>query len=195
MKVALYARVSTVDQKTLPMQLEIMKEYCLKRNFEIFIEVSEVASGAKNDRVERKKIIDLAKKRKIDAVIVWKLDRWGRSLNDLISTINELTSLGVGFISITEALDLITPMGKAFAGLLAVFSEFERDLLTERIKAGIVQARKKGKIHGRPATAFEKSDWVIKYFNQGKNLSEISRTLGMSRTSVRRILRANGLML
>ena len=85
---------------------------------------------------------------------VWKLDRWGRSLVDLMTTLHELTALGMGFVSLTEALDLTTPAGRAFAGFLAVFAEFERDLIQERIKAGITYARQRGKAHGRPrATA------------------------------------------
>lgn len=149
MKVALYSRVSTNDQHTIPMQLESMREYCEKRNWSIFKEVEEIASGANNNRPKREELLKLSKQRKIDAIIVWKLDRWGRSLGDLISTLSDLSYLGVSFISITESLDLSTSVGKALAGMLAVFSEFERDILRERIKAGIQQARKKGKPHGR----------------------------------------------
>ena len=130
----------------------------------------------------------MAKKRKIDAIIVWKLDRWGRSLPDLVMTINELTALGVGFISITESLDLSTPVGKALAGMLAVFCEFERDILRERIKAGIQQARKNGKPHGRPQSAMKKAGEVKILFEQNLNKSQIAKKLGISRTSVRRIL-------
>src|SRR4051794_24193655 len=89
----------------------------------------------------------------IDAVVVWRLDRWGRSLADLVVTLQELSALGVGFVSLTEALDLTTPSGRAMAGLLGVFAEFEREILRERDKAGIVQARQQGKPHGRPRTA------------------------------------------
>lgn len=188
MKVALYARVSTSDQQTIPMQLETMREYAGKRNLDVIKEVEEIASGANNERPKREEILKLAKKRKIDAIIIWKLDRWGRSLLDLVMTINELTALGVGFISITESLDLSTPVGKALAGMLAVFCEFERDILKERIKAGIQQARKNGKPHGRPQSAMKKSDEVKKLFGENFNKSQIAEKLGISRTSVRRIL-------
>ena len=86
-------------------------------------------------------------------VVVWRLDRWGRSLVDLVTTLQELTGLGVGFVSLSEALDLTTPGGRALAGMLAVFAEFERDILRERVRAGIAQARKEGRTHGRPKTA------------------------------------------
>jgi DNA invertase Pin-like site-specific DNA recombinase len=111
---------------------------------------------------------------------VWRLDRWGRSLLDLIATLQELASMGVGFVSLCEALDLTTPSGRALAGMLAVFAEFERDILRDRVKAGIAQARKEGRPHGRPPT-------VAKYASQ-VNKTAISRRLRISRTSVRRFL-------
>lgn len=188
MKVALYARVSTIDQQTIPMQLEAMRDYSEKRNWEVVKEVQEIASGANNDRPKREEILKLAKRRKIDAIVVWKLDRWGRSLPDLVTTITEFTALGVGFISITESMDLSTPVGKALAGMLAVFCEFERDILRERIKAGIQQARKNGKPHGRPQSAMKKADEVKILFEKKLNKSQIAKKLGISRTSVRRIL-------
>src|SRR4029077_5853450 len=86
-------------------------------------------------------------------VVVWRLDRWGRSVADLMATLRELGELGVSFVSLTEALDLTTPSGRAMAGLLAIFAEFEREILRERVKAGIAQARKEGRPHGRPRTA------------------------------------------
>src|SRR6266851_9205871 len=98
-------------------------------------------------------VVEIARRRELDRIIVWRLDRWGRSLLDLVSTLQELASLDVGFVSLSEALDLTTPSGRALAGMLAVFAEFERDILRDRVKAGIDQARKDGKPHGRPMTA------------------------------------------
>ena len=82
-----------------------------------------------------------ARRREVDVVVVWRLDRWGRSLPDLVVTLRELADLGVGFVSLTEALDLTTPTGRAMTGMLAVFAEFEREILRERVRAGIAQAR------------------------------------------------------
>ena len=87
-------------------------------------------------------------------MVVWRLDRWGRSLLDLVATLQELASLDVGFVSLSEALDLTTPSGRALAGMLAVFAEFERDILRDRVKAGIDPARKEGRPHGRPHFRF-----------------------------------------
>ena len=151
------------------------------------MEVEETASGVR-ERTLRTRITQAARRREIDVVVVWKLDRWGRSLPDLVASLQELQALGVGFVSLTEALDLTTPSGKALAGMLAVFAEFERDLLRERIKAGIAHARAQGGAHGRPRTAALKAEEVRAMDGTGYNKSEIARALGMSRASVRRCL-------
>ncbi|HAU1037918.1 TPA: helix-turn-helix domain-containing protein [Legionella pneumophila] len=187
MKAGIYARVSTHDQHTLGMQIEAMKKYAKARDWYIESEVAEIGSGAK-DRPKRIELINQAKRRQIDVIIVWKLDRWGRSVNDLFHTLNELNSLGVGFISLTEALDLTTATGRAMAGLLAIFAEFEREILRERVKAGIAHARSNGKSHGRPPTVKKYEDEIITLFKNGLNPSEIARKLNIGRTSVRRIL-------
>jgi DNA invertase Pin-like site-specific DNA recombinase len=106
-----------------------------------------------------------------------------------MTTIRELTDIGVGFVSLTEALDLTTPAGKAMAGMLAVFAEFERDILRERVKAGIAHARAEGKAHGRPATAAVKNSEVKNLHKKGLNNSQIARKLKIGRTSVIRILK------
>ncbi len=185
MRVGIYARVSTHDQQTLPMQLEKMKEYIDHRGWTLAAEVEEVGSGAKT-RPKREELLRMAKRREIDAILVWKLDRFGRSLADLVMTLNELREIGVVFVSLTESLDFSTPSGRAMAGMLSTFAEFERDIIRERVKAGIASAREKGKTHGRPQTAAKKKDEVIKLYKKGKGLnkSEISRRLKISRASV-----------
>ncbi|HAT1821738.1 TPA: recombinase family protein [Legionella pneumophila] len=190
MKAGIYARVSTHDQQTLDLQIEAMKKYAQARQWDIESEITEIGSGAK-ERPKRVELINQAKRRQIDVIIVWKLDRWGRSVNDLFHTLNELNNLGVGFISLTEALDLTTATGRAMAGLLAIFAEFEREILRERVKAGIAHARSKGTSHGRPATAKKRSDEIMSMFSKGISQSEISRRLGIGRTSVRRIINEN----
>ena len=119
---------------------------------------------------------------------VWRLDRWGRSVADLLATLQELEHLGVGFVSLTEALDLTSPAGRAMAGLLAVFAEFEREVLRERVRAGMAHARQNGKRLGRPVTAALHADQVRKLRRAGISKSEIARRLNIGRTSVRRIL-------
>ena len=107
MRAALYARVSAHDQQTLSMQMKAMQDYATNRGWEIGIEVEETSSGAKK-REKREEIIQAARRREIDVILVWKLDRWGRSLSDLVTGLQDLTALGVGFVSITEALDFTT---------------------------------------------------------------------------------------
>jgi DNA invertase Pin-like site-specific DNA recombinase len=149
--------------------------------------VKEVGSGGV-ERDMRQQLIDAARRREIDVVLVWRLDRWGRSLADLVVTLKELAGLGVGFVSLTEALDLTTPTGRAMAGMLAVFAEFEREILSERVRAGLAEARLNGQRLGRPTTAARKSSDVLKLFRQGISKSEIAKRLEIGRTSVRRIL-------
>src|SRR6202521_1612545 len=135
-RAGLYARVSTNDQQTLPMQSRAMREYAARRGWTIAAQVREVGSGA-TKREAREKLLEAARRREIDVVLVWRLDRWGRSVTDLLATLQELEHLGVGFVSLTEALDLTTPAGRAMAGLLAIFAEFEREILRERVRAGL----------------------------------------------------------
>jgi len=183
----LYARVSTNDQQTLPMQLRALREYAARRGWTIVMQVKEVGSGTAQ-RQMREKLIEAARRREIDVVLVWRLDRWGRSVTDLLATLQELEHLGVGFVSLTEALDLTTPAGRAMAALLAVFAEFEREILRERVRAGLAHARQNGKRLGRPLTAALQSDQVRKLRQSGLSKSAIARQLRIGRTSVRRIL-------
>ncbi len=190
-RVGLYARVSTQDQQTIPLQIRAMREYAARRGWTITMQVKEVGSGA-SPREHREKLLNAARCREIDVVLVWRLDRWGRSVTDLLATLQELQHLGVGFVSLTEALDLTTPAGRAMAGLLSVFSEFERDILRERVRAGIAHARQNGKRLGRPATAALKTADVRKLYRGGVSKAEIARRLKIGRTSVRRILAIMG---
>src|SRR5438874_1771192 len=115
-RAGLYARVSTNDQQTLSMQSRAMREYAGRRGWTIAVNVREVGSGAAK-RAAREKLLEAARRREIDVVLVWRLDRWGRSVTDLLATLQELEHLGVGFVSLAEALDLTTPAGRAMAGL------------------------------------------------------------------------------
>ena len=139
-------------------------------------------------RAMRQRLIDAARRRDIDVVLVWRLDRWGRSVADLVSTLQELTAIGVGFVSVTEALDLTTPAGRSMAGLLSVFAEFERDIMRERVRAGLEHARLQGKRLGCPPTAAGKAGSVRDLFLAGISKSKIARRLKIGRTSVRRLL-------
>src|SRR4051794_2000237 len=186
-RAGLYARVSTNDQQTLSMQSRAMREYAARRGWTIAVQVREVGSGAAK-REAREKLLEAARRREIDVVLVWRLDRWGRSVTDLLATLQELEHLGVGFVSLTEALDLTTPAGRAMAGLLAVFAAFERETPGERTRAGWPKPRLTGKRLGRPATAAVHAAEIGKLHRFGLSKSEIARRLQIGRTSVRRIL-------
>jgi len=186
-RAGIYARVSTHDQQTIPLQIRALREYIIQRGWTIALQVKEVGSGA-SERQLREKLLEAARRREIDVVLVWRLDRWGRSVADLLTTLQELEHLGVGFVSLTEALDLTTPAGRAMAGLLAVFAEFERDILRERVRAGLDHARQNGQRLGRPKTAALQADRVRKLDRAGISKAEIARRLQIGRTSVRRIL-------
>ena len=186
-RAGIYARVSTDDQQTIPLQIRALREYAARRGWSIALQVKEIGSGASERRL-RENLLDAARRREIDVVLVWRLDRWGRSVTDLLSTLQELNHLGVGFVSLTEALDLTTPTGRAMAGLLAVFAEFEREILRGRVRAGLAQARQNGQKLGRPITAGIHASQVRKLHRAGVSKSEIARRLQIGRTSVRRIL-------
>jgi len=186
-RAGLYARVSTNDQQTIPLQIHALREYAARRGWAIALQVKEIGSGALQRQL-REMLLEAARRREIDVVLVWRLDRWGRSVTDLLATLQELEHLGVGFVSLNEALDLTTPAGRAMAALLAVFAAFEREILQERVRAGLAHARQNGKKLGRPITAGLQADQVRKLHRAGISKSEIARRLRIGRTSVRRIL-------
>src|SRR5215472_4014394 len=187
LRAGLYARVSTNDQQTLAMQNRAMREYAARRGWTIALQVREVNSGAVK-REARERLLEAARRREIDVVLVWRLDRWGRSVTDLLATLQELEHLGVGFVSLTEALDLTTAAGRAMAAMLAVFAAFEREVLQERTRAGLAHARLNGQRLGRPLTAGLQAAEIRKLHRADISKSEIARRLNIGRTSVRRIL-------
>ena len=170
-RVGLYARVSTPHQHTIRMQLRQLREFLERRRWQEVLVVEEVVSGSRR-RPERDRLLDAARRREIDIIAVWRLDRWGRSLSDLMLTLRELQELDVAFVSLTEAFDLTTSTGRAMAAMVAVFAEFEREIRSERVRAGIEQARHEGR----------------RLASEGLSKSEIARRLSIGRTSVRRIL-------
>src|SRR5918994_5449398 len=166
MKLGCYARVSTHDQHTLTFQRDAMAAYAQQRGWSIVHMVTEIGSGV-SERRQREQLMRAARRRDIDAIVVWRLDRWGRSLADLVGTLQELHALGVGFISLSETLDFTTPTGRAMAGLLAIFAEFEREILRERTRAGLAHARQNGKRLGRQMTAGLQATEIRKLYRAG----------------------------
>lgn len=188
---ALYARVSTAGQQSVPAQLEALRDYARRRGWIVVQEVSEIGSGAKS-RPKREALMAAARARSIDVIAVAKLDRWGRSLADLVSTMQELAELGVGFVSVSDSIDLTTAAGKALAGMLSVFAAFERDLIIERVRSGLNHAKKhgtrSGKAIGRPNIRSERALEVRALRHEGMSLPEIVKTTGLSYGSVHRLV-------
>lgn len=148
-----------------------------------------MASGAATAKQpQREALLQDAKRRHVDAILVWRLDHWGRSVADLVNSLAELEAVGVAFVSVTEALDLTTPPGRAMAAMVAVFAQFEREILRERVKAGIAQAKAQGKAMGRPQTAATLTQEMRSLHATGISQAEIARRLAVGRTSVRRML-------
>jgi putative DNA-invertase from lambdoid prophage Rac len=135
---AVYAPVSTVDQNCA-LQLSELRHYCTTRGWKICCEYVDTVSGSKSSRPSRDRLMRDARARRIDIVIVWKLDRWGRSLADTVITLEELAFAGVRFICMTQGLDTdnANPMSRAMLGMLQVLAQFERDMINERVNAGI----------------------------------------------------------
>jgi|688.fasta_scaffold04348_18 putative DNA-invertase from lambdoid prophage Rac len=188
-RVALYTRVSTADQ-SCERQVAELTAYAERSGFEIVAVVKETASGAKNDRAERKKVMDLARKRQIDLVIVSELSRWGRSTADLRTTIEDLAARQVAIRALNGPdIDISTAQGKLMLNLLAAISEFERDLLQERIKSGIAHARsrgtKSGRAIGRPG--FDRAERVKRLLADGRSVRTIAAELGISKTTVMKV--------
>lgn len=188
-RVALYTRVSTSDQ-SCERQIAELTAYVNRAGLEIVATVKETASGTKNDRTERKKVMELARKGLINMILVTELSRWGRSTPDLRTTIEELASRQVAVRALNGPdLDISTAQGKLMLNLLSAISEFERDLLQERIKSGIAYARSKGTKSGRTIgrPTFNKSERVLRLLDQGQSVRAIAAELGISKTTVMKI--------
>ena len=189
MKIALYARVSTADKGQDPeMQLRELREYCHRRDWTISGEFVDVGvSGSKDSRPQLNKLMAAAKQRQFDAVLVWKLDRFGRSLKHLVSALAEFEALGVAFVSLRDSFDLTTPAGRLMFNMVASFAEFERDIIRERVKAGIANRRSKGFRVGRKPVAVDPAR-LQSLRAQGHTIRQIAATLGVSRSLVHKTL-------
>ena len=192
MRVGIYARVSTSDKgQQTGIQTKDLEAFCVQRGFDLIDSyVDEGQSGAKDSRPELDRLMDDARKRRFDAVLVWKLDRFGRSLKHLVTAIAEFQALGVSFISYKENLDMTTPSGRLMFNVIGAMAEFERDMIRERTKAGVAFARSKGKTLGRPVTVTNTRADIVRLRDQGQSLRAIGRTLGISEGSVRRLVSA-----
>ena len=170
------------------MQLRELREYCERRQWTITSEFVDVGvSGANDSRPELNKLMAAAKQRRFDAVLVWKLDRLGRSLKHLISALGEFEALGIAFVSLRDSFDLTTPAGRLMFNMVASFAEFERDLIRERVKAGIANRRAKGFRVGRKPIPVDSARLQALRL-EGQTIRQIAHTLGVSRSLVHKTL-------
>ena len=188
--VAFYARVSTLDQNC-EVQLEDLRRYASKR-FARFCEYADLGvSGTQRHRPQLDALMRDAHKRLFDVVLVWKFDRFARSLKHLMESLEEFRALGIDFISLTEGVDTTTPVGQLLFNIVGAVAQFERDQIVERVRAGLAHARAMGKHIGRPRANVDQ-EAVRSLRSQGKSLRVIAATLNIPVSRVRRALVGGG---
>jgi DNA invertase Pin-like site-specific DNA recombinase len=185
-RVALYARVSTLNGQDPEMQLSELREYASRRGWSITREyVDEGVSGSRESRPELNQLMADAHRRNFDAVLVWKIDRFGRSLKHLVNALADLCAYGVAFISFRDNLDLSTPSGRLMFQIIGAMAEFERSLIQERVKPGLRNARAKGKKFGRPRAQVD-AERVAELRHDGRSWSQVCRALSVSKGTAQR---------
>jgi len=185
MKVAIYSRVSTADQSTV-MQLDELRAYCQRRAWTVVEEFTdEGVSGSKESRPALDRMMKAAKHRMFDAVLCWKLDRIGRSLKHLLNLLAELQAVNCAFVSYSDNLDLSTPQGRLMFQIIGAMSEFERQLVIERTKAGMQAARRRGAHIGRPRVAVDR-ERIRSLRGQGLSWEAVSAQTGIPRATCQR---------
>ena len=188
-RVALYARVSTLNGQQDPeMQLSELREYAARRGLIVFEEyVDQGVSGSKESRPALNRLMSEARRCRFDAVLVWKIDRFGRSLKHLVNSLADLSAYGIAFISLRDNLDLSTPSGRLMFQIIGAMAEFERALIQERVKAGLRNARAKGKRIGRPEVKIDCFK-VLELRNQGLSWRAIADQLKLGLGTVYRAI-------
>ena len=187
-RVALYARVSTLNNQDPEMQLAELREYAGRRGWQIVEEFTDQGvSGCKESRPALNRLMSDACRRRFEAILVWKIDRFGRSLTHLVNALAELAALGVAFISLRDNLDLSTPSGRLMFQIIGAMAEFERALIQERVRAGLRNARSKGKKLGRPRVTVDASK-IAFLRTQGRSWAEIVAEMGIGKGTAQRAL-------
>jgi DNA invertase Pin-like site-specific DNA recombinase len=180
MKVALYGRVSTAEQNAA-MQLEELRSYCGRRQWTIIEEFIDAGvSGSKESRPALNRLLADAKRRKFDAVLVYRYDRFARSLRQLVNALAEFDALGIHFVSLHEGVDTSTPNGRLVFGIFASIAEFERELIRGRVRSGLAAARARGKRLGRPRVIVDAATIAV-LRSEGLSWAKIGERLGWER--------------
>lgn len=193
-RVALYARVSTLNGHQDPeMQLSELREYATRRGLSVNGEyIDQGVSGSKESRPALNRLMADAQRCRFDAVLVWKIDRFGRSLKHLVNSLADLSAYGIAFISLSDNLDLSTPSGRLMFQIIGAMAEFERALIQERVKAGLRNAKAKGKRIGRPRQRVD-TFLVLKLRAEGLSWRCISERLGLGLGTVYRAINSSPL--
>jgi putative DNA-invertase from lambdoid prophage Rac len=187
-RVALYARTSTADKQDPEVQLRELREYAALRGWIVAGTYEDKGyTGSNANRPQLKAIMQDAKARRFDLILVWKLDRWGRSLREIVLMLQDLAEYGIEFCSLKDSLDLSTSQGRLMMHVIAAFAQFEADVIRTRVMAGLENAKAQGKRLGRPKT---RNDEVIRSLrSKGLSLRKIADELGISKGSVQNALR------
>ena len=179
-RVAIYARVSTVDKGQDPeTQLLALREYAARREFLCVGEYVEYASGTREDRPRYRALLEVARKRQVDVVLVWPYDRFARSTQALVHALKEFHSLCVDFISYQENIDTTTPHGEMIFPVMASLAQFESALISERVKAGMVRAQAQGKRISRAPIPAGVQARIEELYTQGLSIHQMSQQLGI----------------
>jgi DNA invertase Pin-like site-specific DNA recombinase len=176
MKIAIYARVSTSKGQSVEMQLRELSEYCQRRSWTVAAEfVDEGVSGAKDSRPELDQLMEAAHRRRFDVVVVWKFDRFARSVSHLLRALETFNSLGITFVSLSESIDTSTPTGKMVFTVLGAVAELERSLIGERVRAGLRNAKAKGiRLGAKPLRVFSPAE--IRALKRDRRIGKLSYT-------------------
>jgi DNA invertase Pin-like site-specific DNA recombinase len=185
-RAALYARVSTLAGQDPDMQLRELREYCQRRGLQIVEEyVDKGISGSKERRPALDRLLMSCRKRFVDAVVVYRYDRFARSLRQLVNALEEFRALGIDFISIHEGVDTSTPNGRLIFAIFASIAEFERELIRDRVRSGLASAKAKGKRLGRPRVDVDEARIAL-LRGQGRSWTSIACELGIGEGTARR---------
>ncbi|HXM95754.1 MAG TPA: recombinase family protein [Candidatus Dormibacteraeota bacterium] len=191
MLVAIYGRVSTLEQNA-SMQIDELRAYCARRQWEIAGEfIDSGVSGSKESRPALNRLLVDAKRRKFDTVLVYRYDRFARSLRQLVNALAEFDALGIHFVSLHEGVDTSTPNGRLVFGIFASIAEFERELIRGRVRSGLAAARARGKRIGRPSSDVDAS-LITQLRASNVSWREIERKVGVSARTARRALAGRG---
>ncbi len=187
-RTGIYVRVSTKDQ-SVDMQLNDLERYSKERGLNVFkMYQDNGVSGTKETRPALSELMNDAKKRKFDTVLVWRFDRFARSTKHLVTALYEFRNLGIDFISYQENIDTSSPLGEAIFTIISAMSKLERDIIAERVKGGLRKAKANGKKLGRPKSAVD-TDKIVEYRKQNKSIRQIAGEMNISRGAVERTLK------